>query len=78
MADVVLAEVKSAWYSKINWTQAIGAAASVLVLATGGSYNIPPEQQAIIVAVIQGIQSISTWVFRSWFNSSVPPSAVAK
>ncbi len=78
MADVVLAEVKSAWYSKINLTQAVGAAASVLVLASGGVYNIPPEQQAIIVAVIQGIQSIATFVFRTLFNNTVSPSAVSK
>lgn len=78
MADTVLAAVKSAWYSKINWTQAVGAAASVLVLASGGAYNIPPEQQAIIVATIQGVQSIVTWILRTWFNSTVPTSAVAK
>ena len=73
-----LANVRTAWLSKINWTQAVGAAASVLVLASGGAYNIPPEQQAIIVATIQGVQSIVTWILRTWFNSTVPTSAVAK
>jgi hypothetical protein len=69
-------DVKSAWASKINWTQAIGIGASALVFATGGKVNIPLEVQGEIVLVIQGVQGIATWVIKTWFTATVTPASV--
>lgn len=55
-------------YSKINWTQAVGFGASALVLLSGGKYDIPAEQQAQIILAIQTVQTLSTWVLRTWFT----------
>lgn len=73
MTDTVEVPVKSAWLSKINWTQAVGAAASIAVLASGGTINIPPEQQALLVGAIQGIVAFATWICRTFYNRSVTP-----
>ena len=70
---IVIAEEKSAWFSKINWTQFVGMGATVLALVSANKYNIPPEQQAVLIAGIQGIQSFATWIWRTWFNDTVPP-----
>ena len=69
-------EVRTAWASKINWTQMIGVIASVLVVATGGKLNIPIEQQASIVLLIQTGQGLITWVMKTWFTTTVTSSSV--
>lgn len=68
--------VKSAWSSKINWTQAIGIGASALVFMTGGKVNIPLEVQGEIVLAIQGAQGVVTWVMKTWFTPTVTAASV--
>ena len=76
MVDNVL--VQSGWLSKINWTQVIALVASVLVVVTGGKFNITPEMQLAIVALIQAVQTVLTVVFRTYFTTTVTPSSAAK
>lgn len=78
MADVTVVDIKSAWLSKINWTQAIGIGASALVFVTGGKINIPVDVQLQLVAAIQAAQAVATWVIKTWFTSSVTPASVNK
>jgi hypothetical protein len=66
-------EVKSAWLSKINWTQAVAMLASVLVV---WGIDLDAQTQVAIVATIQGAQSVVTWAFRTWFNRSVSPASL--
>ena len=66
-----LVEVKSAWFSKINWTQAVSLLATVLVV---WKIDLDPTTQVAIVSAIQGVQAVVTWVFRTWFNNTVPPT----
>jgi len=81
MADTVPPTVavatQSAWASKINWTQAVGLAASALVFLSGGKLDIPPEVQVSIALAIQAIQSVATWIFKTWFSKTVTPGSVA-
>ena len=77
MAEIVRVETKSAWLSKINWTQAVGLAASVLVFATGGKIDIPLEQQTEIVLAIQAIQGLATWVLKTWWTPTVTPASAS-
>ena len=51
--------------SKINWTQIIGAVAAILVLF---EIDLPPEQQAAIVAGIIAVQNVLTVIWRTWFT----------
>lgn len=68
--------VKSAWESKINWAQAVGVAATAIALFTGNRFEIPAEQQVVIVGVIQGIQAVATWVIKTWFTPTVSSASV--
>ena len=76
--SVVTVPVQSAWLSKINWTQAIQAAAMVLVLVTGGKVNLDPTQQAAIVVTIGVLGNALTVIFKTWFTGTVTPQSAAK
>lgn len=67
--------VKSAWWSKINWVQAVAMIATV---ATVFGFDFPPELQAKIVATISGISGVATVILRTWFTSSVTPAVADK
>lgn len=75
MADVetVVVEVKSAWGSKIIWTQIIGVLA---MAATLFGFDIPPDMQGEIVGGIGALQGIVTLILKKWFTSTVTPSSV--
>ena len=67
--------VKSAWWSKINWVQAVAMIATV---ATVFGFDFPPELQAKIVATITGVSGVATVILRTWFTTSVTPSVADK
>lgn len=73
--DTVRIDVKSAWTSKINWTQAIAVLASI---ATVFGLDVDPETQVAIVAGITGVQAVITWVLRTWFTTAVTEASAAK
>jgi hypothetical protein len=75
MAEIVRIETKSAWLSKINWTQFVGLAASVLVFTTG--IDLPLEQQAQVVLAIQALQGIVTWVLKTWWTPTITPASAS-
>ena len=64
--------VKSAWWSKINWVQAVALLATV---ATVFGFDFPPEMQAKIVATITGVSGVATVILRTWFTTSVTPAS---
>lgn len=66
--------VKSAWWSKINWVQAVTLVATV---ATVFGFNFSPEMQAKIVETLVAVSALATIILRTWFTESVTP-AVAK
>lgn len=74
----VTVPVASAWVSKINWTQAIGMVSTIATLIYGSSASIPADTQVQIVAGIQGVQAAATWVFKTWFTTTVTQSSAAK
>lgn len=67
--------IKSAWWSKVNWTQVIAMGASLGVVF---GLNISPEDQAKIVATIQAVSGFATIILRTWFTTSVTPAAAAR
>lgn len=73
--DTAVVPVKSAWYSKINWTQGVSLLATLLALK---GFNLDAETQVAIVGTIQGIQAVVTWAFRTFGNASVSPASLAK
>jgi membrane protein CcdC involved in cytochrome C biogenesis len=73
--SVAVVPVVSAWWSKVNWTQALGAVTS-LVVASG--IDIPADKKAIVLTGITLAQGALTWVFRTFFNGSVNPASLPK
>jgi hypothetical protein len=68
-----LVPVKTAWASKINWTQAVSLAATLLALK---GINLDTDTQVAVVATIQGATAVVTWVLRTWFNGTVSPASL--
>lgn len=77
LTTVAEVDVKSAWSSKINWTQAVAIVASGLVFLTGGKVNIPVEVQVQIVTCITVAQGVATWIMKTWFTRSITPASAA-
>ena len=64
--------VKSAWLSKINWTQ-IGSA--VVSLVTSNALGLEPQTQATVLLATNLATNLVTIIWRTYFNGTVPPSA---
>ncbi|MFA7308433.1 MAG: hypothetical protein WC026_17385 [Hyphomicrobium sp.] len=75
MAEVVEVEVKSAWYSKINWANVANIA--FLVAATFG-LNIPDDTKVQLIAGVSAIVSFMTIIMKTFFTPTVTPASAAK
>lgn len=64
----VVAPVKPATESKINWTQVITFAVQVITMF---GLNVPPELIPTLAVVIQGIGTVATIIFRTWYTKSL-------
>jgi hypothetical protein len=67
---------KSAWLSKINWTQGVSSFAMVLTLVSGGTLNLNADQQTAIIVTVGVVGDIATWVIKTWFTPTVTPASV--
>jgi hypothetical protein len=76
MAASVTVSTKSAWLSKINWTQGVSSFAMVLTLVSGGTLNLTADQQTAIIVTIGVVGDIATWVIKTWFTPTVTPASV--
>jgi len=76
MTDTVRVDIKSAWLSKVNWTQVVGVGATALALVTGNKYQVPADVQVNIVVAIQAAQAVATWVIKTWFTPTVTAASM--
>lgn len=68
---ITIVPVKSGWFSKINWTAALGPVASgIAAFLAGFGLDLTSEQIIGVVIGVQTLQSILTWVFRTFFNKT--------
>lgn len=72
MATVTV-PVKSAWESKIIWTQVV---AVVAMFGTLFGIDLPPELQAEIVGGIVLLQGGVTFVLKKYFTNTITPASV--
>lgn len=70
----VTVDVKPARLSKINWTQIV--ALVVMVLSLFG-IEMDDKTRADLLAGLIGVQSVVTFVLRTWFTKEVTPQSVA-
>ena len=59
--SVVATPVKSSWFSKINWTNALALLAGIL---TFFGFDVPPELEAQILLLIGAASQVITIVMR--------------
>lgn len=78
MSNSVMVPTKSAWLSKINWTQGVSSFAMVLTLVSGGKLNLSADQQAAIIVTIGVVGDVATYVIKTWFTPTVTPASVGK
>jgi hypothetical protein len=67
-------ETKTAWFSKINWTQAVSFLAMIIAFF---GFDLPAEQQAEIVAAILAVTNVVTWIIRTWFTDTLTDASVS-
>jgi hypothetical protein len=67
--------IKSAWFSKINWTQFVSFIA--MMLTTFG-IDLDAETQAQILAGIIAAQAVVTWFLRTFKTDTVTPAGAVK
>ncbi len=68
-------DVKSGWFSKINWTQIVGV---VAMAATMFGLDLSAAEQATIVSGIVAVQAAITVILRTWFTKTITPEAAKK
>jgi hypothetical protein len=73
--DTTTVNVKSAWMSKINWTQFVSSGAMLLTLVTGGKLNLTADQQTAIIVVIGVGGDIITYIMKTWFTPTITPGS---
>lgn len=75
--NTVTVPVKSAWASKVNWTQ-VAAAAATCATAVIAAANLPAEQAASLTAAVAGIGQIATIIIKTFFTTTVTPASASK
>lgn len=74
--QVAVVKVKSAWTSKINWTQVVAALSMIVAFATGNKIDLTAAEQSAIIVAIGVIGNITTFVIKTWFTPTVTPSSL--
>lgn len=74
MEPRVVVSTKSAWLSKINWSQVIAIVA--MVGTTFNLFELTPDEQIKILSGIVAVQGAVTFVLKTFFTSTITPSSV--
>ena len=74
-APTVIVEEKSAWFSKIAWTQILTVAFTLLA-AFG--VNIPDDLKVNLMTAATSIGAVVTIIWKIWFTQTITPSSASK
>jgi peptidoglycan hydrolase-like protein with peptidoglycan-binding domain len=73
--ETILANVKSAWASKLNWTLAAGAVFNVLAFL---GILVPTDVKDAVVVVGNGLVLIVAWIIKTWFTTAITTASAKK
>jgi small-conductance mechanosensitive channel len=73
MMNKVMVDVKSAWASKINWTQAVVLLMTVLAFF---GIDVPEDVRSSLMAAITAVGVVITWLLRTFFSPAVTAGSV--
>lgn len=74
MPDITV-NTKTAWASKINWTEIVKIVATVVAMF---GLTLDEQTQQYLVMAIVGVGGIVTWILRTWFTSKVTVASVRR
>lgn len=70
-------EVKSAWWSKINWVQVVGVLLSTAItLVSGRAFGLDDATTVRVLGALNLIQGVATVIIKTWFTSTITPNSV--
>ena len=65
-------DVKSAWWSKINWIQVGGATlTTAMALVSGGAFGLDAPTTVKVMGVLNLIQGIATIIIKTYYTPTV-------
>ena len=70
----VTVPIKSAWYSKINWIQAVSAVCTFATALISAS-QVDAATATKLTAAVAGVGQVATWAVRTFFTTSITPSS---
>lgn len=73
--NTVIAEVKSAWVSKVNWTLAITFLLNALAFF---GIAIPADVKDAVMMIVTSLGIVIAWVIKTWFTTSISAASAAK
>ncbi len=76
MNNVVVVDTSSPWWSKINWTQVVGFACSLLAIIVGHEFSVSAEVQLAIVAVLQAGTALLTVILKTYYTKTISPQSI--
>lgn len=77
MSDQVFVEVKSPWFSKINWVQVGGAIiTTAMALVSGGSLGLDAATTVKVMGALNVIQAIATIIIKTYYTNTVTPQSL--
>lgn len=74
-APTVTVEEKSAWLSKVNWTQVLTV---IFTMLAAFGFNVPEDMRVNIMAAVAALGGLVTVVMRTYFTTTVTPSSASK
>lgn len=72
MAETIRVETKSAWYSKINWTQ---VAQAVVTLLTTNAFGLDDATQVKVLAGTTLATNLGTIILKTFFTPTITPAS---
>ena len=73
--NAAVVNVESAWWSKINWVNAISIVSAILVYFKGAAFGIPPEIQQGLAVAIPVFANFLTWILKTFCTNTITPSS---
>ena len=77
MPTVAKVQVKSAWFSKINWLQVGGAVLTgAATLMAQNAFGLDDATVVKVMGILNLVQGGATFVVKTWFTPTVTPNSL--
>lgn len=74
-SNAATVDVKSAWFSKLNWTMGIGVIFNLFMLF---GHPVPADIQTQVYALGNSAVLVVGWIIKTWFTTTISAAAAKK